>query len=373
MRCPECSRPVAAAASRCPHCNARVPMSDLPTSDLGAPEEVGGAVDARHGAAVPRAADSPRATDSRRDAPDLAPGSLFAGRFVIVEQIGEGGMGEVYKAIDTRLDGPVALKMIRASVARQGGSVERFKDEVRIARQISHRSVCRVHDLGNLDGQVYLSMEWIQGETLRQLLRRAGALEPDRAIAIAAEIAGALDAAQQHGVVHRDLKPENVMIDERGDVHVMDFGIAVLEEAQGRAPAGGPLGTPGYMAPEQKRGVPIDTRADLYSLGVIVIEMLSGEHPDEPYESLSRLRPGTPRGLTSLVQTLIVPDRDRRASSAAAVAASLRALRRPAGGSGRRGRARSWSAVAALALAFAAGVLVLRGHRPGMSAPAAPE
>ncbi|HYV84517.1 MAG TPA: protein kinase [Patescibacteria group bacterium] len=256
MHCPGCSRPLPEAASRCPHCGAiaraasgaarsaassaapspppgaRRPLSDLPTADLP-------------GAEAPGASPS----SGRRDPLALAPGSLFAERFLIVEKIGEGGMGEVYKAIDTRLDGPVALKMIRPATARHAGSVDRFKDEVRIARQISHPSVSRVHDLGEIDGQVYLSMEWIQGETLRQLLRRAGSLEADRAIQIAAEIAGALEAAHQHGVVHRDLKPENVMIDERGEVHVMDFGIAVLEEAQGRTAAPGPLGTPGYMAP----------------------------------------------------------------------------------------------------------------------------
>jgi serine/threonine-protein kinase len=288
---------------------------------------------------------------------------------MIVEKIGEGGMGEVYKAIDTRLDGPVALKMIRPVMARYPGSIERFKDEVRIARQISHRLVSRVHDLGEIDGQVYLSMEWIQGETLRQLLRRAGALEQDRALEIAGEIAGALEAAHLHSVVHRDLKPENVMIDERGDVHVMDFGIAVLEEAQGRAPAAGPLGTPGYMAPEQRRGGPIDARADLYALGVILIEMLSGEHHDNPHDALARLRPGTARGLTGLLQTLIEPDRERRASSAASVAAALRALRAPAGGARRPRRALVWSTIAALVLALAAGVVALRGRRSGATVP----
>jgi serine/threonine protein kinase/Flp pilus assembly protein TadD len=355
MRCPECSRPLAAAASRCPYCHARIPMSELPTSDLGAPEEPGGAAAARRGAGAPHAA------------PALAPGSLFASRFMIVEKIGEGGMGEVYKAIDTRLDGPVALKMIRASVARQAGSVERFKDEVRIARQITHRSVSRVHDLGDIDGQVYLSMEWIQGETLRQLLRRAGALEPDRALAIGAEIASALDAAHQHGVIHRDLKPENVMIDERGDVHVLDFGIAVLVESQGRAPAAGPLGTPGYMAPEQKRGEPLDARADLFALGVILVEMLTGEHAENPYDALARLRPGAARGLATLVQSLIVTERERRASSAAAVADSLRALRQPERRMRRWGRVAAWTAVAACVIA--AGVMAVGGRRPRSPAP----
>jgi tetratricopeptide (TPR) repeat protein len=336
-------------------------MNDLPTSDLGAPDEAEGAADARHAAVSRRAGAVPRAADSRRAAPDLAPGSLFAGRFVIVGQIGEGGMGEVYKAIDTRLDGPVALKMIRASVARQAGSVERFKDEVRIARQISHRSVCRVHDLGDLDGQVYLSMEWIQGETLRQLLRRAGSLETDRALAIAVEIAGALDAAQLHGVIHRDLKPENVMIDERGDVHVMDFGIAVLEESQGRASAAGPLGTPGYMAPEQKRGEPLDARADLYALGVILVEMMTGELPVNPYDALARLRHGAARGLAPLVQSLIEPVRERRAASAASVADALRASRQPTGGIRRWRRAAAWTAVAAVVIA--AGMFVARARR----------
>jgi serine/threonine-protein kinase len=185
-----------------------------------------------------------------RSAPALAPGSLFAGRFVIVEKIGEGGMGEVYKAIDTRLDGPVALKMIRPSVARQGGSVERFKDEVRIARQISHRSVCRVHDLGDIDGQVYLSMEWIQGETLRQLLRRAGALEPDRALAIAAEIAAALELLRSSAA--SSTAPQAKTSRSTSAATCTSWTSASPCSGAGRAPAAGPLRTPGYMAPEQK-------------------------------------------------------------------------------------------------------------------------
>ncbi len=206
------------------------------------------------------------------------PGDLFAGRFTIIEKLGEGGMGVVFKAIDRTLDKNVALKIIQPHQAGNPGFIERFKREVRLTQQITHPNVCRVYDLGEQDGTYYLSMQWIDGETLRKLLRQAGRLEQDRALEIAEKIARALGAAHAKGIIHRDLKPENIMLGGRGTVYVMDFGLA-KDLGSGSRSGTASIGTPDYMAPEQLRGEKVDERTDLYSLGLIIQEMLTGKPP----------------------------------------------------------------------------------------------
>jgi serine/threonine protein kinase len=182
----------------------------------------------------------------------FAAGVLVTGRYQIIGLLGKGGMGEVYRANDLTLDQPVALKFLPESMARDTAMLARFHNEVRIARQVSHPNVCRVYDLGEVDGQPYLSMEYIDGEDLGSLLRRIGRLPADKALEFARRICAGLAAAHDKGVLHRDLKPSNIMVDSQGRVFITDFGLAAvtgeLREAQARE------GTPAYMAPEQLAG-----------------------------------------------------------------------------------------------------------------------
>jgi len=209
----------------------------------------------------------------------FAPGALLAGRYRIVAMLGKGGMGEVYRADDLTLDQPVALKFLPEAVASSPEAVDRFRNEVRIARQVSHANVCRVYDLGEIGGQYFLSMEYVDGEDLGSLLRRIGRLPADKAIEIARKLCAGLAAAHEKGVLHRDMKPSNVMLDSRGQVLLTDFGLAGLagqiEGAEVRN------GTPAYMAPEQLAGEEVSVRSDIYSLGLVLYEIFTGKLPFE--------------------------------------------------------------------------------------------
>jgi serine/threonine-protein kinase len=196
----------------------------------------------------------------------LPPGVVLAGRYRIVGLLGRGGMGEVYRADDLKLRQAVALKFLPPSVAGDR-RLARFYDEVRIAREVSHPNVCRVHDLGEADGHHFLSMEYVDGEDLASLLRRIGRLPADKGLEIARQLCAGLAAAHEKGVLHRDLKPANVMIDGRGRVRLTDFGIADLAE---RIRSGTGAGTPAYMAPEQFAGREVSVRSDVYSLGLVL-------------------------------------------------------------------------------------------------------
>jgi serine/threonine-protein kinase len=200
---------------------------------------------------------------------------MVAGRYRIVALLGRGGMGEVYRAEDTKLGHPVALKFLPESLARDPARLERLFGEVRIGRQISHPNVCRLYDVVEADGQHFVAMEYVDGEDLASLLRRIGRLPGDKALEIARHLCAGLAAAHDHGVVHRDLKPANVMIDGRGRARLTDFGLALLiEDVQGVDVTGG---TPAYMAPEQLAGQEVTVKSDLYALGLILYEMFSGK------------------------------------------------------------------------------------------------
>ena len=202
------------------------------------------------------------------------PGTKLAGRYRIVSLLGKGGMGEVYRADDLRLGQTVALKFLPPKLAREPQRLERFQAEVRLTRQISHPNVCRVYDMDEVDGHHFLSMEFIDGEDLRVLLRRIGRVPKDKGIQIAQELCAGLAAAHEKGVLHRDLKPANIMIDGRGQVRITDFGLAKLvEDAHKNEIAG----TPAYMAPEQLHHGQTTIQSDLYSLGLILYEMFTGE------------------------------------------------------------------------------------------------
>jgi serine/threonine protein kinase len=203
------------------------------------------------------------------------PGTVLAGRYRLVGPLGKGGMGEVYRADDLKLSQVVALKFLPVSLEKDRAMLERFHREVRIARQISHPNICRVYDIGEVDGQHFLSMEYVDGEDLASLLRRIGRLPSDKAVEIAGQLCAGLAAAHEQGVLHRDLKPANVMIDGRGKARIMDFGLAGLaDEFEGQEVR---AGTPAYMAPEQLAGREVTERSDIYSLGLVLYEIFTGK------------------------------------------------------------------------------------------------
>jgi serine/threonine-protein kinase len=216
--------------------------------------------------AAPRAVDLPYGR--------FQPGAILLSRYRIIERVGKGGMGEVYRADDLTLDQSVALKFLPEEVSRNPKALQQFRGEVRIARQISHPNLCRVYDIGEADGLHFLSMEYIRGEDLRSLLRRIGRLPAAKAVEVAAQIASGLAAAHDKGVLHRDLKPANVMLDESGQARITDFGLAAVagtvESRDIRS------GTPGYMAPEQWAGEEVTERSDIYSLGLVLYELFTG-------------------------------------------------------------------------------------------------
>jgi serine/threonine protein kinase len=203
------------------------------------------------------------------------PGRLLAGRYRIIALLGKGGMGEVYRADDLTLGQPVALKFLPDDAARDQGLLERFKNEVRIARRVSHPNVCRVYDVGEVESHTFFTMEYVDGEDLASLLRRIGRLPEDKALEIARQLCAGLAAAHSKGVLHRDLKPANIMLDGRGQVVITDFGLAgVADQIQG---ADVRSGTPAYMAPEQLAGKEVSTRSDIFSLGLVLWEIFTGK------------------------------------------------------------------------------------------------
>ena len=262
----------------------------------------------------------------------LLPGTVVAGRYRIVALLGQGGMGEVYRADDLSLDQQVALKFF-PETATDEPKLERFRNEVRIARRISHPNICRVFDIGQMDDQVFFSMEYIDGEDLGRLLRRIGRLPSDKAAEIARKICAGLAAAHSKGVLHRDLKPANIMLDGRGEILIMDFGLAgVTHEIQDLC-----SGTPAYMSPEQLAGQDLTERSDIYSLGLVLYEIFTGKpaFDGRTLDEIVRLRgetaPSRPRALVKdldptverIILSCLQSDAANRPESALAVAAAL--------------------------------------------------
>jgi hypothetical protein len=205
--------------------------------------------------------------------------ALLAGRYEILRPLGRGGMGVVYQAVDHVLDEPVALKLLRRRDGETETSSRRFRSEIKLARRVTHKNVCRIHDYGEDRGLAYISMQYIEGVELRQRIRAGGGLPPNEACAIAGQIADGLQAIHDEGIVHRDLKAANVMIDGHGLARLMDFGIAKATGGEALTATGAIVGTPEDMSPEQFGGDPVDARTDLYALGIILYEMLTGRVP----------------------------------------------------------------------------------------------
>jgi tetratricopeptide (TPR) repeat protein len=312
---------------------------------------------------------------------ELVPGTLLAGRFRIEALLGIGGMGVVYRAHDEALGVPVAVKLLRPEVAMRPDALERFRQELLLARQVSSPHVVRIHDLAQHDGHWLISMDYVPGEGLDRRLDR-GPLSLEDALRITRQIALGLQAAHARGVVHRDLKPANVLVDGDGNAYISDFGVARSLASSGltHAGLGGAMGTPDYLSPEQARGGPVDTRSDLYALGLILREMLTGQpafHSATAAEALAqrlvrtpppvtRDRPEVPAWVARLVDRLLRTHPSHRLPDAAAVVEAIdrRALPRDW-----RPRLRPWHvALAVLAIGALLALWWIPRHRPSVAA-----
>ena len=218
---------------------------------------------------------------------ELTTGTIFADRYQIIEELGKGGMGRVYKAYDTKIKETIALKLITPEIAKDKRNIERFGNEIKLARKIRHKNVCGMFDLGEEKGTHYITMEFVSGEDLRSLIRRIGQLPIGKSISISKQICEGLTEAHRLGVVHRDLKSNNIMIDKEGNVRIMDFGIARSLETKGITGAGVMIGTPEYMSPEQVEGKEVNQRSDIYSFGIVLYEMVTGRVPFDGKTPLS--------------------------------------------------------------------------------------
>ncbi len=273
---------------------------------------------------------------------ELTTGSTFAGRYQIIEELGKGGMGRVYKALDKEINAKIALKLIKPEISTDKKTIERFRNELKIARDISHKNVCRMYDLNKEEGSYYITMEYVSGEDLKSFIRRARQLTIGTSITIAKQVCEGLSEAHRLGIVHRDLKSSNIMIDEEGNARIMDFGIARSLGAKGITGAGVMIGTPEYMSPEQVEGKGVDQRSDIYSLGVILYEMVTGKVPfegDTPFtigvkhkseipNDPKELNPQIPEDLSHVILRCLEKDKEDRYQHAGKVRSELENIER---------------------------------------------
>jgi serine/threonine protein kinase/tetratricopeptide (TPR) repeat protein len=268
---------------------------------------------------------------------ELTTGSTFAGRYQVIEELGHGGMGRVYRVLDQKLDEEVALKLIRPEIAADRDTIKRFHNELRLARKIAHRNVGKMYEVMEDAGTHFITMEYVPGQDLKGLIRQMGQLTAGKAVSIAKQVCEGLEEAHRLGVVHRDLKPGNILIDKDGNARIMDFGIARSLRGKRITGAGVMIGTPEYMSPEQVEGKETDQRSDIYSLGIILYEMLTGRVPfegDTPFtigvkhkSELPRnprdLNAQIPQDLSGLVLKCIEKDAGKRYQTAEALRADL--------------------------------------------------
>ncbi|MGD9347410.1 MAG: serine/threonine-protein kinase, partial [Candidatus Aminicenantes bacterium] len=252
-------------AVRCPECNTENPEDSKYCKECAAP--------------LSPSDDASIALTKTLETPIriLKRGTLFGERYEIIEELGRGGMGTVFRVEDTKVGQEIALKLIKPEVASDMRTIERFRNELKITRMISHRNVCRMFDLSESKGTHFITMEYVSGEDLKSLIRRVGRLDAGTAIRITKQVCEGLLEAHRLGVVHRDLKPSNIMIDKEGNARIMDFGIARSIKAEGLTGEGIIIGTPEYMSPEQVEAKEVDNRSDIYSLGTVLYEMVTGQ------------------------------------------------------------------------------------------------
>ena len=338
-------------------------------------------------------------------AQSLPEGVVLSGRYQILKMLGQGGMGAVYKAQDLELDRTVAVKVIRPELAADPKALARFKQEIILARQITHRNVIRIFDLGTHEGFKYITMEFVEGRDLAAV-RSEKQLPVDEAVRIMRQVCRALEAAHNEKVIHRDLKPQNIMVDGTGRVHVMDFGLARSVEMSGMTQTGALLGTPAYMSPEQAKGIPVDERSDIFSFGIILYELLTGKTPfqaDTVWATLlSRTQAPPPPPVTlvpqlapllnQIVMKCLAIDPEQRYRTAAEVAYDLETWQQgvptlpptllapapqtaspaPAAAVTRKSQSWKWVAIAGALLVIAAGAVFVRGKFISKPAPTSP-
>ncbi len=336
VQCTTCGSLASEASGKCSNCG-----SSLKSAVNGATGDLSDETIAIPAAEASRPPSKTSTTVSRlttTSVPDegrFPPGTLVAGRYRVIALLGRGGMGEVYRATDLTLGLSVALKFLPEEAAGNERLLERFHNEVRTARQVSHANVCRVYDIGEAEGLPFISMEYVDGEDLAGLLQRIGRLSNDKALEITRKLCAGLAAAHERGIMHRDLKPQNIMLNKRGEVIIMDFGLAAiadhLEGTEART------GTPAYMAPEQLRGDSVTAKSDIYSLGLIAYELFTGKRAFEANSVADLLRAqesSRPISITTLaadvdpvVERVILkclhPDPAHRPSGPLAISAAL--------------------------------------------------
>jgi TolB-like protein/Tfp pilus assembly protein PilF/tRNA A-37 threonylcarbamoyl transferase component Bud32 len=268
---------------------------------------------------------------------ELTTGSNFAARYQVIEELGKGGMGRVYKVFDTDIKEKVALKLLKPEIASDKETIERFSNELKYARKISHRNVCRMYDLGKSEGTYFITMEYVQGEDLKSMIRMAAGLSIGAVLSIGKQVCDGLAEAHSLGVVHRDLKPQNIMIDKGGNAKIMDFGIARSIREKGITGPSVLIGTPEYMSPEQAEAKEVDYRSDIYSLGIILYEMATGRVPFEGDTALSiamkhkgeapknpkQFNPNIPDDLSSVILKCLEKNKADRYQTAAEVRSEL--------------------------------------------------
>jgi tetratricopeptide (TPR) repeat protein/predicted Ser/Thr protein kinase len=339
--------------------------------------------------ATPPPPASPRALSAVHAKQELLqPGGVIGGRYEILQLLGEGGMGAVYKAHDREVERTVALKLIRPELASNPAILARFKQELLTAHQVTHKNVIRIYDLAEADGVKFITMEFVEGSDLRRILIDKGKLEPEKAIEIIRQVCIALDAAHSVGIIHRDLKPQNIMQETKtGRILVMDFGLARSVESEGLTQTGALLGTIEYMSPEQSMGKTLDQRSDIFAVGLIFYELLTGKTPykaDTAMASLLRrnqeravpaaeLDTSIPKGLSDIVSKCLERDLEHRYQNAQQILSDLDAfqgarptlasiaLRVTAPVSATPTTPWKWVSVGALALLLVSGGWIFRG------------
>jgi serine/threonine protein kinase/predicted Zn-dependent protease len=287
---------------------------------------------------LPSSKEIPVTKTLERPTDKLTRGTIFASRYEIIEELGKGGMGRVYRVKDKKLDEEMALKVLKPEIAADKGMIERFKNELKLARKIAHKSICKMYDLNEEGDTPYITMEYVKGEDLKSFIRRKEKLTEKEAIAIVKQVCEGLAEAHELGVIHRDLKPQNIMIDKKNNAKVMDFGIARSVEAPGITHTGMMIGTPDYISPEQAEGEEADQRSDIYALGVILYEMVTGRVPFKGDTALSvalkhkaqlpkeprKLNPEVSEALNRLILICMEKERERRYQKAEELLADLR-------------------------------------------------